>query len=194
MHKDPDLRSARLGWWLLTLLVVGVNALVVFCIYDIVEHGKLAAESLTWPSVPGTVYASGVTISHGHRSATSYHADVRYRFTVGGRVFEGRGASFEGCDSTRACEAIVDTYPAGSRAEVHYRPGTPEMNVLIPGGGISYGAVAAFGFLELLIFPLTCFMLWFGVKLLLPPPSRAELRRREEARARARSVSRKRTR
>jgi hypothetical protein len=163
---------------------------LAYCAWGIVQDGKLAEESVTWPSVPGTILSVSTRSSGGYRIATTHNVSIHYRFTVDGRVLEGSRATFGVALSRRQCQDIVDVHPVGSIAQIHYRPGAPEMNVVEPGGGTAYGLAVVAGFGELILFPCVCFMVWFGVKLLLPPPSREELRRREQARARKRRRTR----
>jgi len=184
MHRESGEWGPRFGWWLLTLAFVGLNVLMGLCIRDLVHEGSLAAESVTWPSAPGTILSASVGVSHGHRGATSYRADIRYRFAVGERMFEGRRLAFDGCGSERACQALVDAHPAGSPAEIHYRPASPEENVVIPGGGTDDVLVLVFGLGEVLLALITLAMVTLGVILLLPLPMLPlALQRRQQARA-----------
>ena len=186
MHKEPNESLTRLYWWLLTLVVCALAGLLAYCAWGIIQDGKLADESVTWPSAPGTILSASVTSSSGYRSGTTHSVSLHYRFAVDGRLLEGHRATFGVALSRRQCQEIVDAHPVGSVAPIHYRPGQPDMNVVEPGGGTAYGLAVIAGFAELILLPCACFMCWFGVRMLLPPPSRAELRRREQARARKR--------
>jgi hypothetical protein len=192
-YKQPSEFVTRLLWWLLTLAACALAALLAYCAWGIVQEGKLAEESATWPSVPGTILSASVRNSSGYRGSRTHSVSIHYRFTVDGRELEGGRATFGVALSLRRCQEIVDAHPAGSTAQIHYRPGAPEMNVVEAGGDTAYGLAAVAGLADLIVIPCACFMLWFGVKLLLPPPSRGESRRHEKARARKRRRARSRS-
>jgi hypothetical protein len=190
VHKEPNDSLTRLACWLLMAGLWAAVVLFAYCAWGIIQDGKLADESLTWPSAPGTILYASVMSSSSYRSGTTHNVSIHYRFSVDGRVLEGRRATFGAALSRRECQDIVDAHPVGSIAEIHYRPGAPEINVVQPGGGASYGLAVVAGICELILFPCACFISWFGVKMLLPPPGRAELRRRDQVRARKRERKR----
>jgi hypothetical protein len=193
VDNEPNERWLRLWWWFLTLGVSALAVLLACCMWWTLRDGRLADESVTWPSVPGTILSVSATSSGGYRG-TSHTVRIHYRFAVDGRVLEGYRASFGFALSGGECQDIVNAHPVGSIAQIHYRPGAPETNVVEPGGGTAYGLVVIGALGELILFPFICAMFWFGVKLLLPPPSRAELARRSQARALARKRQRQRAR
>jgi len=179
--------TLRWLWWLGVIVAWGLVGLIGYGVWTVARDGRLAEESASWPSVSGTVLSSAVSASGGgYRSIRSYDPAIRYRFTVDGRVFEGRRTAFNRQFSQKSSQEIVDAHRAGDPVLVYYRPGDPENCVLQPGGSISVGLAVLSVLPELILVPIAAVMTWFGVLLLRPPRTRADVRRRQKARARAR--------
>ena len=100
-------------------------------------------------------------------------------------MFKGRRTAFDPHFSRQSGQAMVDSHRPGDAVPVYYRPGDPETCVLEPGGGSTTSLAVLVALIDLIIAPLAAFMTWFMVVLLRPARTRAELRRREKARARA---------
>ena len=95
-----------------------------------IRHGIFAAQSLHWPVVEGFIMSSGVQRIQRNDCAVK----VKYRYWVGGRELIGDRATFRPAEGCRNAEALAAQFPPSSNADVHYRPGTPEVSVLQPGG------------------------------------------------------------
>ena len=115
-------------------VAVGVLLLVVGY-RDISEAGT----SADWPTVQGTIVSSAVdsrrsSTSQG-RPRTTFHADVRYKYAVGGAELVGDRVTVGDDTSTSSSDAreIVARYPAGSKVTVSYDPANPAQSVLEPG-------------------------------------------------------------
>jgi hypothetical protein len=104
-------------------------------------HGRSVREasaSAGWPTTGGVVVRSQVARhEHGGRSPyVDHEAEVRYRYTVGGRAYEsGRiaiGVFDEFRDVTEA-QRRASGFPVGGPVRVHYDPRAPERSTLEPG-------------------------------------------------------------
>ena len=93
-----------------------------------------AKASESWPSAMGRIAASEVRVeeSTDRDSTTWYNPVVAYRYTVGGREFEGARLRFGNYrQSTRKkAEAMLARYSAGGSVPVRYNPADPAESVL----------------------------------------------------------------
>jgi len=104
---------------------------------------RAARASASWPVADGTVTSSEVErstsrSSSGKRSArttTTYHAKVKYRYSVGGQSHEGDRVAFGDYGSSKSSHAreIAARYPVGIKVDVFHAPDSPDQSVLEPG-------------------------------------------------------------
>lgn len=117
---------------------------------SLVEYGRMRrrqSASQRWPSAPGTITQAGVIAeereeadderSDGLAQVTMrYRADVRFSYTVNGRVFHadrwkwGLTAYYP---DEAAAAAVIARYRAGAPVRVFYNPANPGEAVLEPG-------------------------------------------------------------
>ena len=118
-----------------------------------------AWSSSSWPSTHGTITSSKVATTSDD-SNTLFKADIRYRYEVEGRAYDGATVWFGGGYSSSdedAARKVVDSYPQGMSVHVTYEPDHPEKAVLEPGMYVSSfviffaGLLAAFVLLVALI-------------------------------------------
>ena len=110
-----------------------------------------AKASLDWPSAPGKIIASSVekhrsSRSNG-RSSTTYHAEIRYAFSVDGRSLTGSRVAYGDYGSSDPDHAreIAGRYPVGKPVTVYYMPENPEESLLEPGLKWQAWMMPAFG-------------------------------------------------
>ena len=120
-----------------------------------------ARQSLSWPATEGEIAHSAVLIqtdtSPTNANATTYKADISYRYKVKGANYSSTRISFADFSSTSGrAQSIVQRYPDKSPVRVHYNPTNFADAVLEPGslGGIGVlylvgGIFAASGLLFL---------------------------------------------
>ena len=109
---------------------------------------KTARASLYWPMARGTVMTSEVKITSNSGQAGYQHsADIRYTYTVNGKVYNS-GKIVVGSyssNSARRAEKLTRRYRKGSNVKVYYNPVMPGEAVLKPGGTILIYGPFAFG-------------------------------------------------
>jgi Protein of unknown function (DUF3592) len=88
-----------------------------------------------YPTTTGEITHSEVTQHRGSKGGTTYGVDIRYRYAVNDRPFEGRRFRYSAeSSSDRAwAERAVAGHPVGSQAQVFYSPRNPQDAVLSPG-------------------------------------------------------------
>lgn len=92
-----------------------------------------ADRTTAWPTTNGTVVESR---SQGcGRGGTGYRPDVRYKYQVGGNVYENWRIVFgsASCGSREAAKAITDRFPVAAIVKVSFEPQDPAEAVLIAG-------------------------------------------------------------
>lgn len=107
--------------------------------------GREGRRAASWPTTDGEVaYSEAVETPRwsGERKLErrDERPDVRYRYSVEGRHYTGKGISM----STGLvpywedvlARRIVERYPVGSKVTVHYDPSDPRVAVLEPGASI----------------------------------------------------------
>ena len=127
-------------------LVIGVVDLI----------GGLASRG--WDAVSGEIIESRFRLARSQR--VHWEVDIRYRYTVEGRTYEGdrfgfwKGRTFW---SERAAEYVVTMYPKGRIVTLFVSPSDHSCAVIEPGIGwrvvmpfFSGGALAAFGIVSIL--------------------------------------------
>ncbi|RYG61758.1 DUF3592 domain-containing protein, partial [bacterium] len=85
-----------------------------------------------WPSAPCHIISS-VLKSHSGSDSTTYSADIRYSYSVGGKTYESERDSFADYGSSSnysSHQAMVSRYPAGSNSVCYYNPADPTSAVL----------------------------------------------------------------
>lgn len=100
-----------------------------------------AGLSRRWPAVPGTIISSRVTQREGSRSEgsgpppTLYRPEVKYRYAVGGRTYEGERVTLDDVETSNEgfARRVVERYRPGAQVSVHHAPADPERAVLEPG-------------------------------------------------------------
>jgi hypothetical protein len=91
--------------------------------------------SRTYPTVTGEIIHSEVTQHRGSKGGTTYGVDIRYRYAVNDRPFEGRRFRYsaESSSDWAWAERAVAGHPVGSQAQVFYSPRNPQSAMLSPG-------------------------------------------------------------
>ncbi len=90
--------------------------------------------SQAYPTAPGRVIGSRVSVFHGRRSVT-YSPVVTYEYHVNGQTYHStqiRAGMWGGSDKAGA-ERAVRAHPVGSSVTVHYNPADPSDALLEPG-------------------------------------------------------------
>jgi hypothetical protein len=110
-------------------IIVGASTLF-FGVRDMTR----AKASTEWPTTPGVIKESRVG-THTSDDSTTYHAEIRYAFTVNSQPYLGKKIAFGDYGSSNPSHAknIVKRYPEGKDVTVHYLPRKPSVSVLEPG-------------------------------------------------------------
>ncbi len=165
---------ACLGFFLLAFGGVGA-----FLIYRSWQQNRQADDSKYWPAAGGTITEAKVgeswsEDSDGHRQR-SYHADVKYTYTVAGRVYSGDQIAFGFKQADRSpdkAQAWASANPPGKSVPVFYNPANPAESVLERrAGGLGITFVMGIVFLGVAVC-MALPMLWVLVsRLILVPAS-----------------------
>lgn len=147
-------------------LLVGL----AFAAFFVVPASRVVA-SRWWDPVPCEILSSRV-VSHSGDDGATYSVEVRYRYEVDGRSFQGRRYRFLGGSSSghEGKQKVVDALPPGSTATCWVDPDDPEQSVLDRGLSWEY----LFALLPLVFVALGAGGLWVAW----------ESRRRKRAKAR----------
>ncbi|MDD5393582.1 MAG: DUF3592 domain-containing protein [Thiothrix sp.] len=96
------------------------------------RNAKRAEESLTWPSVRGTITSSMLASFDSDDSPTTYQPKVEYEYTVANQPYTGKRIAFgvAGSGNEAAARKVVVQYAIGSAVEVFYNPAKPSDAVL----------------------------------------------------------------
>ena len=137
MAPEAAASGLRFGRWVSLAFSLAVSGVGVAFIGIGTFEWTRAADSVAWPTVPGTVVESRIvetTSSHRGRASRSHAARIVYRYRVGDREFEASRVSFRVQGGGRdAARATVDAFPAGGRVEVRHSPADPAVACLVPG-------------------------------------------------------------
>ncbi|MCF8721342.1 DUF3592 domain-containing protein [Nitrospina gracilis] len=115
------------NWMGLMFAVVGLGAVVYAW-----RVGKKAEAARFWPTTQGKVQRSSLKLESGggyQSNNSTYRADVRYRYRVGGRSYTSNkiliGGQLQMAFRNRA-EEHCRRYPVGTEVEVLYNPDNPQ--------------------------------------------------------------------
>ncbi|CCD92841.1 conserved membrane hypothetical protein [Bradyrhizobium sp. ORS 375] len=100
-----------------------------------------------WPVVEGEIVASEVSVAATHRSAddTDAKPDIRYRYAVLGKSYEGHRIRFAspGAVTRLQADELTGKYPKGAKVRVFYDPKHPSQSVLEPANASGTAALIA---------------------------------------------------
>jgi hypothetical protein len=118
---------------LIYIVFIIVGLVFLFLAFNLNRKAKKAAES--WPTVPGTVVNSSVTIrtSHSTKGQTriSHVPVVNYEYQVDEQKYATDRITFGSASfGKKKADAIVAAYPQGAPVTVHYDPIDPSKAVL----------------------------------------------------------------
>ncbi|HSH05695.1 MAG TPA: DUF3592 domain-containing protein [Anaerolineae bacterium] len=93
-----------------------------------------AQASATWPSTPGEITWSQVSVD-SDSDGTTYGADIGFEYVVRDRLYTGDRVTVLEVSSSSLSRAqnIVNQYPVGEQVTVYYNPDNPEASVLEAG-------------------------------------------------------------
>jgi Protein of unknown function (DUF3592) len=115
------------------LIGFGAIAIIIGMVLYVVQfrQGLRADASKKWPTASGTVTASALEKSPGHR--WRYRAALQYSYRVAGKDYQSTRIFWGGNEGReRHMASVVDTYPAGGKVRVFYDPKNPAEAVLNP--------------------------------------------------------------
>jgi hypothetical protein len=131
--------ASMVGFGVLMTICTGLPfiAIAAFLFYSSRRARQQADNSLTWPSVIGSVVSSAVetrrsTDSDGHTS-TSHYPRITYEYDVQGHRYRSDRFAFGGLVSSggyAGAQAVVDRYVPGNQIRVYYNPQQPSEAVL----------------------------------------------------------------
>ena len=112
-----------------------------------------AKESVAWPEANGQIMSSGVEYRRGDKGGGTYHAEIRYTFTVNGQTHSGNKIAFGDYGSSNPSHArgVVNRYPKDKSVSVRYMPTDPDVCILEPGIQGQAWALPGFGLLSLAV-------------------------------------------
>jgi Protein of unknown function (DUF3592) len=131
-----------------TRIAAGIFAfLAVNAGYGIWLQRKKARGGQNWPVVQGEIVASETSAAPTHISddESDYAVDIRYRYKVGAKDYEGHRIRFGSpshVDSMLAQE-LTGRYPMGACVRVYYNPQRPSEAVLEPTDASGIAALVA---------------------------------------------------
>ena len=140
------------------------------------HEAYLAWASADWPAAAGVVQSASVERRPGDKGRGTFHADIRYRFAVAGKTFDGKRVAFGDYDASGASHAnsVVNRYPKGKAVQVRYRTGSPDVCVLESGLKAQAWFLPVFG---LVFIAVGLLILVFGPRHMRPPASPASAER-----------------
>ncbi len=120
-------------------MIIGLIGLaaVIALFFGLAAYSKARNKAaFDWPSVEGQVVHSEATgkwstDSQG-KAVMRYKADIRFRYTVDGKSYDGARVAFYGAliDTMAKAQAACDHYPVGTKMPVYYNPKKPSDSVL----------------------------------------------------------------
>jgi hypothetical protein len=110
--------------WLFAIFIL--MGLVFFYFFFLRPAMKVLA-ARNWPQVPRVIESSSVGSHRGNKGGITYSVDITYSYRVGGRFHSSDRYGFMGGSSSGFAgkEAIVERYPAGSKAMCYVNPADP---------------------------------------------------------------------
>ncbi len=140
------LTASTLLW---TRIAAGIfGFLAVNAGYGIWLQRKKATGSRSWSTAECEIVASEVSVAATHRSAedTDATADIRYRYQVLGKSYEGHRIRFGSSSRVTRLQAdeLAGKYPRGAKVRVYYDPKRPSQAVLEPSNTSGTAALTAF--------------------------------------------------
>ncbi len=145
------------------LFFFGIFCLVLlFTVFGPLRALQVRLASPAWDETTGEILMSRVVYSREKYSRDDYKLDVKYRYTVAGEVYEGKGITFIGgkdLDGTKPeMEALrAAEFPVGQRVTVYYAPDDPSYAALSPES--TYWRI--FGVLAMCVLFLLCTVWYF---------------------------------
>ena len=129
-QMSPGMRTFFSRVFPLPFIVVG--ALTLYFGGRGVHH---AQESVAWPVAEGQILNSSVEYHRGSKGGGTYSAEIRYTFSVDGRMHSGNMVAFGDFGSSNSSHAqkIINRYPKDKIVSVRYLPSDPDVCVLEPG-------------------------------------------------------------
>ena len=107
------------------------TAFAAYLMKHAVDSFRLYGASLRWPSVPGRVLESRLTLSpHGQNLRNFW---VKYEFEVEGKKYTDYRVALYTIVRKDEAERLARRFPDDATVEVFYRPGKPKTAVLVPG-------------------------------------------------------------
>ena len=142
-----------------------------------------ARASTSWPGAEGKITSSEVKQSSSRststkgrsRTSTTYHAKIRYSYSVDGQSHESKRVAFGDYGSSNSSHArgIVAKYPMGTSVKVFHDPDSPGNSVLEPGMKTQALILPGIG----VVFTIV----GLAMVIFLPKAARRAAKRREEA-------------
>lgn len=130
---------------LLTLLASVFVLAGFFFLYGALSNLLKSHRTSSWPTA--TAALTSVELKRNAASKrTTYEADVRYTYRVGGQSYEGSTLSvgYGGSSDASAHEALVRKLESARTVVVRYNPDAPAESVLIPGISRAHWFLLAF--------------------------------------------------
>ncbi|MDR3466012.1 MAG: DUF3592 domain-containing protein [Xanthobacteraceae bacterium] len=132
-----------------TRIGAGVALLIVAnLVYALWKARRETSAAARWPTAPGEIIACAVTAPKVHASNddTDCSVNLRYRYRVGAKDYEGTHIHAGRTASTTRllADQTAAKYPVGARVAVHYRPDRPATAVLDPTNTQNLSALIAF--------------------------------------------------
>jgi hypothetical protein len=119
-------------------LVVGIVFTLSggYSLVRLLETVDGAFRSPRWPTTTGTIVVSDVQRNRDSEGASTYRAEITYRYIVRGTEYVGDRpvfCSFIGSPWSKRAVQLVRRFPAGASVPVHYDADDPGESVLVPG-------------------------------------------------------------
>ena len=161
-NSQPQSNRIKFGISALLLVFVAIGCVPL---YLGIQGIREAHESVSWPTVPGRITKSQMSVSthevrnrdrmQDRRVSNSYSASIVYEFELDGLTRLGSRISVvsDQFGDEAFAKTTLEKYPVGREVTVSYKPGQPEECVLEPGrwGGVGLLFLFAGGFI---LFPL----------------------------------------
>ena len=135
-----------------------LTALSVYLLKHAIKRARQFRESKSWPCVKGKITESEVVRYDATTARYDFH--VRYAYAVDGRDYTHNVATLYTLSGKAECEALLNQFPAGAKADIYYDPQNPQDAVLVTGatgrkgkenGELILGVLALLGGLALCV-------------------------------------------